>query len=70
LRDSLFQSSTQGFFLPPDFYVDRRFFSHEALHPEAYLPRFKVEYLDGIVEKIPAYIAAGSDLLDSPVLEG
>lgn len=70
LRDSLFQSREQGFFLPPDFYVDRRFFVPDALHPEAYLPRFKVEYLDGIVEKIPGYIAAGSELLDSPALEG
>lgn len=70
LRDSLFQSRTQGFFLPPDFYVDRRLFAPDALHPEAYLPRFRVEYLDGIVEKIPGYIAAGSELLDSPALEG
>jgi hypothetical protein len=70
LRDSLFQSRAQGFFLPPDFYVDRRLFTHDALHPEAYLPRFKVEYLEGIVEKIPAFIAAGSELLDSPALEG
>ncbi|OGT98163.1 MAG: hypothetical protein A2079_02155 [Geobacteraceae bacterium GWC2_48_7] len=70
LRDSLFQSRAQGFFLPPDFYVDRRLFTHDSLHPEAYLPRFKVEYLDGIVEKIPAFIAAGSELLDSPALEG
>lgn len=70
LRDSLFQSRTKGFFLPPDFYVDRRLFAHDALLPEAYLPRFKVEYLEGIVEKIPAFIAAGSELLDSPALEG
>jgi hypothetical protein len=50
--------STDGFFAP------------DALHPEAYLPRFKVEYLEGIVEKIPGFIAAGSELLDSPALEG
>lgn len=70
LRDSLFQSQVRGFFLPPDFYVDRRLFAPDALHPEAYLPRFKVEYLEGIVEKIPGFIAAGSELLDSPALEG
>ncbi len=70
LRDSIFQSRKTGSLLPPDFYLDRRFFPFEAIRPEPYLPRFRMECLDGIVEKIPGFIAASGDLLDNPALEG
>ncbi len=70
LRDALFHSREQGYFLPPDFYVDMRLFSPDALRPQAYVPRFSVVHLDGIVERIPGYVASSNELLDSPCLEG
>ncbi len=70
LRDALHRSREGGFFLPPDFYVDMRLFRPDSLKPEAYIPRFKLKYLEDIVEKIPGYIATANDLLDEPGLEG
>ena len=70
LRDALFHSREQGYYLPPDFYVDMRLFSPEALRPEGYVPRFSLDHLEGIVEQIPGFVASSNDLLDSPSLEG
>ena len=70
LRDALYHSREQGFYLPPDFYVDMRLFSPDALQPQAYVPRFSVAHLEGIVELIPGYVAASNELLDSVCLEG
>ena len=70
LRDALHRSREGGFYLPPDFYVDMRLFRPDALKPEAYIPRFKITYLEDIIEKIPAYVSASNDLLDQPGLEG
>ena len=70
LRDALHHSREQGFYLPPDFYVDMRLFSPDALKPETYLPRFGLSHLDGIVEKIPGYVAGSNELLDEPGLDG
>lgn len=70
LRDALFRSREQGYFLPPDFYVDMRLFEPADLRPESYIPRFSLVHLDGIVERIPAYIATSNELLDNPGLEG
>jgi len=70
LRDALFRSREQEFYLPPDFYVDMRLFLQETIRPEAYFPHFSLVHLDGIVERIPAYVAASSELLDNPCLEG
>jgi hypothetical protein len=70
LRDALFHSREQGYYLPPDFYVDMRLFSPDALVPEAYVPRFSLAHLEGIVERIPAYIADSNELLDCSSLEG
>ena len=70
LRDGLFHSREQGYYLPPDFYVDMRLFSPDSLRPEGYVPRFSLEHLDGIVEQIPGFIASSNDLLDCPSLEG
>lgn len=70
LRDALHHSREQGFYLPPDFYVDMRLFRADALKPEAYIPRFSLAHLDGIVEKIPGYVTSSNELLDEPSLEG
>ncbi|HIJ81317.1 MAG TPA: HEAT repeat domain-containing protein [Desulfuromonadales bacterium] len=70
LRDALHRSREAGFYLPPDFYVDMRFFRPDSLKPEAYVPRFKLKHLEEIVEKIPGYVASGNELLDEPGLEG
>ena len=70
LRDALFHSREQGYYLPPDFYVDMRLFSPETLRPEAYVPRFSLSHLEGIVERIPGYVADSNELLDQPSLEG
>lgn len=70
LRDALHHSREQGFYLPPDFYVDMRLFRADSLKPEAYIPRFSLAHLDGIVEKIPAYVTGSNELLDDPSLEG
>jgi hypothetical protein len=70
LRDALHHSREQGFYLPPDFYVDMRLFRADSLKPEAYIPRFSLVHLDGIVEKIPAYVTGSNELLDDPCLEG
>jgi len=70
LRDALHHSREQGFYLPPDFYVDMRLFRADALKPEAYVPRFSISHLDGIVEKIPGYVTGSNELLDEPCLEG
>lgn len=70
LRDALHRSREQEFYLPPDFYVDMRLFKPDSLKPEAYVPRFCVTHLDGIVEKIPSLISSSSELLDNPALEG
>jgi len=70
LRDALHHSKEQGFYLPPDFYVDMRLFRADTLKPEAYIPRFSLVHLDGIVEKIPGYVTGSNELLDEPSLEG
>lgn len=70
LRDALYLSREAGFYLPPDFYVDMRLFRPDSLKPEAYIPRFKLKHLEGIVEKIPGYVATSNELLDEPGLEG
>lgn len=70
LRDALHLSRDAGFYLPPDFYVDMRFFRPDSLKPEAYIPRFKINYLEDIVEKLPGYVSTSNDLLDEPGLEG
>jgi hypothetical protein len=70
LRDALHHSREQGFYLPPDFYVDMRLFRADSLKPEAYIPRFSLAHLDGIVEKIPGYVTGSNELLDEPSLEG
>lgn len=70
LRDALHRSRELGFFLPPDFYVDMRMFRPEAVKPEAYIPRFSLAHLDGIIEKIPGYVTTSSELLDDPSLDG
>jgi hypothetical protein len=70
LRDALFRSREQGFYLPPDFYVDMRLFCPDSIRPEAYFPRFSLDHLEGIVERIPAFVACSSELLDNPCLEG
>ncbi|MDD2364535.1 MAG: hypothetical protein PHN84_00075 [Desulfuromonadaceae bacterium] len=70
LRDALYLSREAGFYLPPDFYVDMRLFRPEALKPEAYVPRFKIKYLDGIVEKIAGFVSNSNELFDEPGLEG
>jgi hypothetical protein len=70
LRDALHHSREQGFYLPPDFYVDMRLFRADSLKPEVYIPRFNLAHLDGIVEKIPVYVTGSNELLDEPSLEG
>jgi hypothetical protein len=70
LRDALHHSREQGFYLPPDFYVDMRLFRADSLKPEAYIPRFNLAHLDGIVDKIPGYVTGSDELLDDPSLEG
>lgn len=70
LRDALYRSNEQGFYLPPDFYVDMRFFRPDSIKPEPYIPRFSLVNLEGIVEKIPGYVATSSAILDDPGLEG
>lgn len=70
LRDALHRSREQDFYLPPDFYVDMRLFRPDSLKPEAYVPRFNLAHLDGIVEKIPGYVTGSDELLDDPCLEG
>lgn len=70
MRDALHRSREAGFYLPPDFYVDMRLFRPDALKPEAYIPRFSMVHLEGIVEKIPGYVASSNELLDDPGLEG
>jgi hypothetical protein len=70
LREALHRSREQGFYLPPDFYVDMRLFRPDSLKPEAYIPRFSINHLDGIVEKIPGHVTTSNELLDDPSLEG
>jgi hypothetical protein len=70
LRDALHLSREAGLYLPPDFYVDMRFFKPDSLKPQAYIPRFKLKYVEDIVEKIPGYVATSNDLFDEPGLEG
>jgi hypothetical protein len=70
LRDALHHSREQGYYLPPDFYVDMRLFSPDALQPEAYVPRFSIAHLEGIAERIPRYVARSNELLDCTALEG
>ncbi|MEI6206327.1 MAG: HEAT repeat domain-containing protein [Desulfuromonadales bacterium] len=70
LRDALHRSREQGLYLPPDFYVDMRLFRPDTLKPEAYVPRFSLVHLEGILEKIPGYVAASDSLLDDPGFEG
>jgi len=70
LCDALHHSREQGFYLPPDFYVDMRLFRADSLKPEAYIPRFSVAHLDGIVEKIPGFVTGSDELLSDPCLEG
>ena len=70
LRDALYTGRKRGSHLPPDFYVDMRLFDPDTLRPEAYVPRFNLAHLEGIVDKIPSYIAGSSDLLDHPGLDG
>jgi hypothetical protein len=47
-----------------------RLFRVDSLKPEAYIPRFNLAHLDGIVEKIPGYVTGSNELLDDPSLEG
>lgn len=70
LRDALNQSRAEGYYLPPDFYVDMRLFRPDSLKPESYIPRFNLASLEGIVEKIPDFISTSNDLLDSPGVDG
>lgn len=70
LKDALFHSREKGYYLPPDFYVDMRLFSPEALKPEAYVPRFSMSHLDGIIARIPGYVTTSNELLDCTSLEG
>ncbi len=70
LQDALYHSREQGFYLPPDFYVDMRLFRPETIKPDTYIPRFSLAHLDGIIEKIPAYVTSSSELLDDPSLDG
>ena len=70
LRDGLFRSREKGYYLPPDLYVDMRLFDQEPLKPEAYIPRFNLAHLEGIVERIPGYMSCSNELLDHPALEG
>jgi hypothetical protein len=70
LGDALYRSREKGLYLPPDFYVDMRLFRPDSLKTEAYVPRFRLEHLDGIVEKIPGYVTGSDELLDDPSLEG
>jgi hypothetical protein len=70
LRDALHHSREQGFYLPPDFYVDMRLFRADSIKPEAYVPRFSLVHLDGIVERIPGFVTGSDELLDEPSLEG
>ena len=70
LRDAFHRSNEKGFYLPPDFYVDMRLFRPDTIKPEPYIPRFSLANLEGIVEKIPGYVATSSNLLDDPGLEG
>jgi hypothetical protein len=70
LRDALHRSREQGLYLPADFYVDMRLFRPDSIKPESYIPRFNLTHLEGIVEKIPGYIATSNNLLDDPGLEG
>jgi hypothetical protein len=70
LRDALYRNRVEGYYLPPDFYVDMRLFRHDSLKPETYIPRFSLTSLEGIVEKIPGYITTSNDLLDTPGVDG
>jgi hypothetical protein len=70
LRDALHHSREQDSYLPPDFYVDRRLFPPDAIKPEAYIPRFSLAHLDGIIEKILGYVTSSNELLDDPNLDG
>jgi hypothetical protein len=70
LRDGFYRSREHGYYLPPDLYVDMRLFARDALKPEAYIPRFNLAHLAGIVERIPGYVACCNELLDHPALEG
>lgn len=70
LRDALHRSNEKDFYLPPDFYVDMRLFRPDTLKPELYVPRFSLANLEGIVDKIPGYVASSNNLLDDPGLEG
>ncbi len=47
-----------------------RLFSPDSLRPEGYIPRFSLDLLDGIVERIPGYVANSNELLDIASLEG
>jgi len=70
LRDALYRSRVEGYYLPPDFYVDMRLFRPDSIRPEAYIPRFSLASLEGIVEKIPGLITTSNDLLDCPGVDG
>lgn len=70
LQDSLYCSREKGTYLPPDFYVDMRLFRPDFLKPKAYVPRFNISHLEGIIEKIPAYVATSNELLGEIGLEG
>jgi hypothetical protein len=70
LQDALYCSREKGTYLPPDFYVDMRLFRPDVLKPKGYVPKFPLSYLEGIVEKIPRYIAGSNDLLSEVGLEG
>ena len=70
LQDAILNSRKQGSHLPPDFYVGMRLFDPVLLRPEAYVPRFSLECLENIVDRIPEYVSDSDELLDSPSLEG
>lgn len=70
LRDALHRSKRLEHYLPPDFYVDMRLFTPDVIKPEAYVPRFSLVHLEGIVEKIPAFVTTSNELLDEAAFEG
>ena len=70
LRDAIFNSHKQGSHLPPDLYVGMRLFDPALLRPEAYVPRFSLECLENIVDRIPEYISDSNELLDNASFEG
>ncbi len=70
LADAIYLSDKYGYHLPPDLYVDKRLFDPESIKPDAYMPKFDLDHLEGIADRIPEAIASSNEILDYPVLEG